>query len=378
MGVRFSRNKHYKTETIVSDEEKWQRLQELLGNKLSDEGQLFKPDDNFYAQNLVGMAQLMFEFVGVNVGKDKLNISLSSEIEPPGLYYEQDGVHYILIKRTHANNVMECAAILAHELMHYVLIGGFNFRLAERLDNEQLTDMATVFCGLGLVVLNGFDHEGNNWFITIAALAAGAIRYSSKSMSFGYYKPKQYAELVGQYIEVNDVPDEEFAGYVAPGAAHFLPSPIKSAIRQADDRTAIVERTKRGKFKSKVISSVVAIVALIVIVAIRGAFGGSSPSGVSPQVQQQAASLKTNADSLNSQLNDCNSQLSSDKSTLDQTNSQMDTDNTDGDTTDYNNLVPQQNQETQTYNSELSSCQSLESQYNSAVSTYNSYINQNQ
>src|SRR5579863_9361004 len=194
MGVRFTRGKKYRTETLVSDDEKWERLDQLLGSKIRRQATVFHPDDKFYSLSLAAMAQAMLDFMGIRLGKDELYVQLSSEIEPPGLYFEHEGVHYIYIKQAHANNVLECAAILAHELMHYVLIGGLNYRLEGRLDNEQLTDMATVYAGLGVVVLNGFDHEGNNWIITAVPLLAGVIRYSSKSLSFGYYKPQEYGQ----------------------------------------------------------------------------------------------------------------------------------------------------------------------------------------
>jgi hypothetical protein len=261
--------------------------------------------------------------------------------------------------------------------MHYVLIGGLNYRLEGKLDNEQLTDMATIYTGLGLVVLNGFAFEGNNWAITAALLALGAIHYSKKSMSFGYYKPKQYAELLGVYIESNEIDNDIFSGYVLPGANHFLPLAIKVAVKRSGNKTDLVKRILAARRKKTIITSAIAVVILVVIIAI-GSDSNSSSSSVSPQAQQQLNSLLSTMNDLKSQYSNCTSQLTSLQSTLDQTNSEMDTYNNEGDTTDYNKLVDQQNQEATQAQDQQSQCDSLYTQANNAVDAYNSYLSQNQ
>src|SRR6266702_1972558 len=376
MGVRFSRTKRYKTESIVSDEDKLSRLKQLLGNNISSQGQIFTPGERFYTMPLTEMAETMLSFIGLSIGSDRLYIGFDSSLKVPGLYLEHEGIHYIYIKQVHQKNAFECAAILAHELMHYVLIGGMSFRLEGRLDNEQLTDMATVYTGLGLVVLNGFAYEGNNWAITAVAFAAGVIHYGTKSMSFGYYKPRQFAELIGDYVDSYNIDYDTFSGYVLPAAAHYLPDSIKAAVKHSDNKTDLVKRIQAARRKKAIISTAIAV-PIIIGIAVLGAQNSGTTSSVSPQVQQQADTLKATANSLKSQYSSCESQLSSLQSTLDQTNSQMDTYNSDGDTTDYNSLVPEQNQEVANVQNQQSQCQSLYSQSNSAVDAYNSYLRQN-
>lgn len=376
MGVRFNKNKHYKTENLMSDQEKWDRLSELFGKKINKHRTVFQPTDDFYSQPLTGMAEQMLEFAGVNLGQDQVYIGFSNDIDVPGLYFEHDGVHNILIKQSHSNNALECAAILAHELMHYVLIGGMNYRLEQQMDNEQLTDMATVYAGLGLVVLNGFDHEGNNWIITIAALFAGVLRYSSKSLSFGYYQPKQYAELVAGYIDDNDIDEDFFAGYVMPGAAHFLPQKYANAVKRSPHKSLTAVNVKKGKTKQAIISTVTGLAIFILIAVVRGLAGGGT-STASPQLDQHGQDLKASAESAKSAYESCEATLQQDKNALDQTNSQMNTYNSDGDVADYNALVPQQNQQTNTYNSQLSNCNDLYTQQSDAVDAYNNYIKTN-
>ncbi len=380
MGARFNRSKKYKTEALVSDEDKLYRLHQLLGKKIKSQGEIFQPSEDFYNLSLIQMADAMLSFIGVGLGKDQLSIGFDPDIKYPGLYFEHEGDHYIFIKQEHQKNAFECAAILAHELMHYVLMGGLNYRLEGRIDNEQLTDMATVYTGLGLVVLNGFAYEGNNWVVTLIGLSFGFLHYKTSSRSFGYYKAEGYAQLLGDYINSNDIDNDYFSGFILPNAVHFLPSDIKSAVRHSETKTELVKSIQSTKRKKTAISLAVVIVGYVVFALITGQNGNSanntSSTNSSGTLTSQQQQLQNTASNLKSQYNSCENQLSSLQSTLNQTNSQMNTYNNEGDITDYNNLVPQQNQEVSAVQSQQSQCNSLYNQANNAVSSYNQSIGQ--
>ena len=229
--------------------------------------------------------------------------------------------------------------------------------------------------------MNGFAYEGNNWAITAALLAIGMIHYGSKSMSFGYYKPDQYAQLVAEYIESCGLYEDEFSGFVLPGAAHFLPETIRSDVRHSESKTNLVKKIEARRRKRTIISTATAVpifivIAILVIQSNNGATG--TTSNASPQVQQQLNTLQTTANNLKSQYSSCENQLSSQESSLNALNDQMNSYQTGGDATDYNNLVPQYNQDLANAKSKQSQCNSLYNQSNSAVDTYNNYLNQNQ
>lgn len=367
-------HKKYKTEELLSDEDKWQRLNTLLNKVYDKHGQVFVPSSDFYHQTLVGMATDMLDWIGVNVGTDSLYVQLASGMGNPGDYQQlSKDEHLIRISDKHKGNVLECAAILAHELMHYLLLGGLSYRLENKTDNEQLTDMATVYCGLGVVYLNGFSHEGNNWFVTAILLAGGMLHYSSKGMSFGYYKPTEYGNLMAGYIEDNEIPLNDYAGSVLAASGYYLPSGLRRQVKGYKPKSQFYSDFKGSTFKARLSQVGIALITVIVLVAIRGAFGGSSSTATSdPQTQQ----LKSAADSAKATASQCQTDLGSLKTQVDQTNSEMDTANSNGDTAAYNALVPQQNQETNQYNTKRSECESDVTEANNAVDAYNQHIGQ--
>jgi hypothetical protein len=366
-------HKKYKTEELLSDEDKWQRLNTLLHKVYARHGQVFVPSSDFYHQSLVGMATDMLDWIGVNVGTDNLYVQIASGMTHPGDYQQlSKDEHLIRISDKHKGNVLECAAILSHELMHYLLLGGLSYRLENTTDNEQLTDMATVYCGLGIVYLNGFSHEGNNWLVTAILLGGGMLHYSSKSMSFGYYKPRDYGNLIAGYIEDSEIPLDDFAGSVLKASSYYLPSGLRRQVKGYKPKSQFYRDFTGSPLKARFAQVGVALITVIVLVAIRGAFGGSSTPSSDPQTQQ----LKSAADSAKATASQCQTDLDSLNSQVNQLNSQMATDNNSGDTADYNALIPQQNQAVNQYNAKRTECQSDITAANNAVDAYNQHIGQ--
>ncbi len=384
--VKHGRTSHFNKDVFLGSEEQVEILDKILSTKISSQGKLFAPGDDFYSLTLNEMADQMLGFIGISRGNDNLQILLDSSISYPGLYFQKDNVHYILIKREHAKSAIQCAAILAHELMHYVLIGGLHYRLNKRIDNEKLTDMATIYTGLGLVVLNGFEHEGNNWAITAALLALGVLHYRSRSLVFGYYNAKDYAGLVSDYIKSYKVPSSKYAGFVLPGSSHFLPTTTRGHVVAAKNKTEVVRNAIKARWIKRGIESGIAIAIVVVVVIISnlsnsGSSTGSNTNGsstVSPQVQQKLQALQNTTNSYKSQYSSCENQLSSIQNQLSQTNQTLTTYSDDNDTNDYNNLVPTQNQEVSEYKSQYNNCQTLYSEVNDAVNSYNNYLKQQQ
>ena len=243
MSVRYSSDRKYITENLRGSKEKWDRLTQILGKSVNNPHTLFEPTDEFYLLSLLDMTKEMLIFMGVHVGNDRVHVSFSKDMKQAGLFLERKGIHYIQINQSYEANVQACAAILAHELMHYMLVGGLSYRLADRLDNEQLTDMATIYAGLGVVVLNGFHRRTR---------VIKRSRYLSRKKPLGYYSPTQYAKIVAAYIENNNISDELYANYVMPGCVRFLPTWMRQEIQsnQLTDSEPVVaekETTKEAK-----------------------------------------------------------------------------------------------------------------------------------
>src|SRR5579883_343814 len=171
-------DKKYRTAHLPTDEDKLAKLDSLLHMR-EHKGEYLLPDMHFYSLNLYNMAEVMLDWIGIRT-KDTLIINYANDFESSGLknvagfYTEIDGIHYIYLNSEKVKNSYQAAAVLAHELMHYILMGIAHFKLDETLQNEKFTDIATVFTGLGIIVTNGFEFK-SGWAETIGALMFGFV-----------------------------------------------------------------------------------------------------------------------------------------------------------------------------------------------------------
>lgn len=345
-------DKKHKTAILHSQDDRWEAIAKLF--KHADiKGNMLLPDEDLYGQTLVGMASAMFEWLGIETDK-RVYVDFSDDIgDAAGLYFESEGTHFILVNSKHQNNRYEAAAILAHELMHFCLIGEYNFRLEETLDNERLTDMATIYCGLGVVVLNGFEYS-SGWATTVIGLMFGSLSVNTESMSFGYYKPKEYAKMLAYFADKTNTSYDSFSGYLFPWTGHFLPTKLNISAKANRNRSDLVVQGQSSVWKGRAIQLAI-IVALIpvAILFLNWRYGGSGTSSSIPtEVQTQLNTQKTALDSLESQYNQCSADIKAREPNVD-TTSQSAVDS---------------------YNAALSSCESVRVRYNQSVESYNSLL----
>lgn len=99
---------------------------------------------------------------------DEIEVSLYSEQVPiqegglvpgtGGLYVEEDGRFHIWLNESNLDDPGGLVATMAHELGHVLLLG--HRRVSpEEPDHEPLTDLLTVFLGLGVITANAVVHE---------------------------------------------------------------------------------------------------------------------------------------------------------------------------------------------------------------------------
>lgn len=80
-----------------------------------------------------------------------------------GHYHREGGVGIIAIGRSQTRDSMALVATVAHELAHERLLGE-NHPAADEADHEPLTDLATVFFGLGIFTANSsFTYKQDSW-----------------------------------------------------------------------------------------------------------------------------------------------------------------------------------------------------------------------
>jgi len=374
--AELNQEESYTIETLETDDDKFQRLNKLF-KKRTNKDEIFIPDQEFYSKSLVEMTSTLLDFIGMPSKGEELYvdyIAFDAKSTAAGLYTYSDGIHYIHINSRKAKDSYQIAAVLAHELMHFILLGVMKYSLNTTLQNEKLTDIATIVCGFGVVVTNGFKYD-SGWIVTVIALFLGILTIHTEEHSFGYYKPKEYAYLVKNIADIMGYQDTDYAGYFLPWTYHFLPSGLVKAAKGSSGKSDAVAIAKKRVTKSNAIKIGVVLVIAVVFIGILGS-SKSSPSSSSLD-QTQASTLKASVASNLSAYNNCSTTVSNDNEQINATNSQMSKYSDAGNTDSYNALVPQQNAEVQQYNTDKASCDAVYATYSAAVDSYNNYISQN-
>ncbi|WP_157574240.1 hypothetical protein [Nocardia jejuensis] len=124
------------------------------------------------------LVDVVGEFMGV--GRDRLIVEVHSDADPlpeylafpdgvshgePGHYRQEAGRAVVSIDLTRMRSPLELVATVAHELAHERLLGERRIGW-DRHDGEQLTDLATVYLGLGVFTANAafqFSQGQGGW-----------------------------------------------------------------------------------------------------------------------------------------------------------------------------------------------------------------------
>ena len=155
-----------------------------------------------------------------------LRVNFSNSIQSPGLYQANYGNSKITINSTHRDDPVACAAILAHEICHYIL-GTRNISEENPYENEKVTDFASVFFGLGVLVTNGKKviYKTDNvqligsilGFLALIFTGAGFISKpggTREETSFGYWGANEYEKIFRDYIERNNINYENISRFI--------------------------------------------------------------------------------------------------------------------------------------------------------------------
>lgn len=98
----------------------------------------------------------------------------------------RDDQTVIRIHRRHVGDPFAVAAILCHEIAHFVLDHN-GFRKVSRSENEKLTDLFVLACGQGIIYLQGIidvPDEGDGWiklgYLSLEEVAYAHVRAASQ------------------------------------------------------------------------------------------------------------------------------------------------------------------------------------------------------
>lgn len=73
-----------------------------------------------------------------------------------GRFQTIDNLDCIFIGNSEIYDIEQKIAILAHEMSHYYLLRKHNVHFEETERNELLTELSTIYCGFGLLLLKGY------------------------------------------------------------------------------------------------------------------------------------------------------------------------------------------------------------------------------
>jgi len=335
----------------------------------------YYPDDNFYSEwdgsddTLRLMASKILMFLCIKP-KD-LFVGFYDQMEPPGLFIqtkkgETDG---LLINSKYRNNPFECGAILAHELMHYFLMAKKKIVLEDDHENELLTDLATIQAGLGILVMNGFYHY-SGWHETIIALCFGFIRTHQETKSFGYFKPNEYGEHLGQYLKEKNLDIDRIYSHVLPHARHFT----HWGKSTSEEKPDYIQRAEKIAKKDLIKRLVLVSLALPIGLTLLYFRVGGTDQNISPENQQQIEELKEKIDDGKANLDKCDSELEIIEKELSDIEIKMKSYNDQNLINLYNSYVPRQNELVSQIQDKNTECLNIQNETNKQVDEYNNLI----
>lgn len=117
-------------------------------------------------------ARVLLDRVCGYLGLDPATVELSLYVDRPefdgewrhgtaGLYHEDGGRFHVWVEVQHLDDPLAMVATMAHELAHVHLLGHGRLT-ADVEDHEPLTDLLTVFLGMGVCTANAVIRE-HNW-----------------------------------------------------------------------------------------------------------------------------------------------------------------------------------------------------------------------
>jgi hypothetical protein len=197
-------------------------------------GDVVLPTDDYFPGTYEGSREdvrRVFERICRHMGVDSGRIDLEHDDDPEeardlsgevpihweisgaaGHYRERNGRPVVTIRDDQARRPTALVATVAHELGHVLLLGDGRID-PERKDHEPLTDLLTIYFGLGVFSANAaFEY---------ATEPRGRYSYSQTSR-LGYLTEPMYGYGLARYAWLRDEPDPPWARYVDANPRAFL------------------------------------------------------------------------------------------------------------------------------------------------------------
>lgn len=137
----------------------------------------------------------------------------------PYTHADSDGPHVVTIDRSDVSEPARLLAVIAHELGHIRLFGE-RWISVDRQDHEPLTDLATVYLGMGIFTANAaFD------FGRISGYGIEPAGWQSRRL--GYMTEQMFGYALARYAVYRGEPDPAWAKYLDTNPRIYMRQAIR-------------------------------------------------------------------------------------------------------------------------------------------------------
>lgn len=179
-------------------DQRWAWLMKEFGRDCFRKRPLILPDPKFFPDPYTGTFEdveaLLFRvacYMEIDPGTIELKVYQETRLldygkhdGTAGLYHEENGKFQIWLETRKLDNPAALIATMAHELGHVHLLG-HNRVSRDEEDHEPLTDLITVFFGMGVITANSVIHEDYWQSGHVAGWSIGRHGYLTMAM-YGY------------------------------------------------------------------------------------------------------------------------------------------------------------------------------------------------
>lgn len=322
-------------EVLVTEDEIFAKLHEILGGRFTNHGQLFQPTFPPYEalQDDTGLNELAKEFCRwLGYKPRRLTVKYGSV---PGGSYSVIDAETVTINALFRDHPLVTGGILALAMLEFVL------ERHDYIPDERFIDVSSVEAGLGLWVINALQPKrtlreklyhmiDGNW------LQLEGLRLDAMTTA-------DYLRLFSIYASINRLFPEDYGRSISRRSMHFLPTtPSATKIIPLPEPNAThrhIQQANKLWIKILLLSMTVAAILLFSVILI-----SQRSKPVSYEETRDAQALRT----VKSSLDDCLKLASKQQSTY-----------------DPNDLFM-----TRQIDATKTRCESLRNQYNDALSLY--------
>ncbi len=248
---------HYQSDITSFSDKIWTRdeIERWLGKRFSG-NTILMPTDDFYGklQTKKELEEFCNELKKIYKIRKNITYSFSPDIKAPGRCSYVDNRLSLILPMYYLGLPLMAAAGCSHLLAHAMLLSEKKIHI-DKQEDERLSDLATIYAGLGVVQINGSMRGGLRSYIK---------QSNSKSAVIGYFNVGQYSARLRHYIHDRDFNLKKATFHTVPWLQRYISS---AKPHPAQKLPNFVSSAKKRTLRSlySVIASATIIIVLIIL-----------------------------------------------------------------------------------------------------------------